>query len=738
MTALRNFYHENEMNVTRVLDITQDLKVLDQVLSYQSDVNMIIDIASLASRREYLNLEKWLGDRIAQYGSSFINGCLTFLNKKVKHDLLRQSIVNQDTSPAPAPESATLSLSAPTVSIFIRTIRMNHELLSLEELERFKETRTQAIQLHPKLMNFMPGNEDEPGMQVSSFDSRIEAEVDSFYKKMYDLELSVDHIILILKSMRDSPDLKNHQFLACLLSGLFDEYKFFSTYPSKELNLTASLFGSLIREQLIGYVPLGIGVRYVLDAIRNPIESKWYEFGSMALSKFVNRLEEWPQLALAVSEVESLKLTHPDVYLRAKTVLNGENYKDVYLSTIVGDPDEDAENNTKLKETNEDGEDDPRIVFSAIKSDDDLILREIRRRKKFAALDPASGRPAEPDDRSSNKKLITSKMEFLEPDEHISDKILFIINNLAFNNLESKLTEMSSQIKPEHYNWFAKYLVNHRVSIEPNNHSLYLQFLDRLALPHMYKKINNETLIKCALMLNSEQTLKSGTDRTILKNLASWLGSLTLAKNLPIKHHNIAFKDLLIQGFNSNRLIVAIPFVCKVLEQSHKSKVFRPPNPWLMGILKLLIELYHYGELKLNLKFEIEVLCKALEVELKDVKPTEMLKKQDELSQQRQEVEDVKAAARSLAAAQQQQQQAEQQHSHLSIENVIGRATGTLNANSVPSAGTSITATQPLDSAGPNNLPGAPHSLSLNGQAGYASSLQGHSHLFPLVHSPFG
>ncbi|KAH9440897.1 hypothetical protein Pst134EB_029549 [Puccinia striiformis f. sp. tritici] len=722
MTALRDFYHENEMNVTRVLDITQDLKLLDQVLNYQPDVNMIIDIASLASRREYLNLEKWLGDRIAQYGSSFINGCLDFLSKKVKHDLLRQSIVNQDASPAPAPESATLSLSAPTVSIFIRTIRMNHELLSLEELERFKETRTQAIQLHPKLMNFMPGNEDEPGMQVSSFDSRIEAEVDSFYKKMYDLELSIDHIILILKSMRDSPDLKNHQFLACLLSGLFDEYKFFSTYPSKELNLTASLFGSLIREQLIGYVPLGIGVRYVLDAIRNPIESKWYEFGSMALSKFVNRLEEWPQLALAVSEVESLKLTHPDVYLRAKTVLNGENYKDVYLSTIVGDPDEDAENNSKPKDGNEDGEDDPRLVFSAIKSDDDLILREIRRRKKLAALDAVSGRTAEPEDPSSNRKLITSKMEFLEPEEHTSDKILFIINNLAFNNLDTKLTEMSSQIKPEHYNWFAKYLVNHRVSIEPNNHSLYLQFLDKLALPHMYKKINNETLIKCGLMLNSEQTLKSGSDRTILKNLASWLGSLTLAKNLPIKHHNIAFKDLLIQGFRSNRLIIAIPFVCKVLEQSNKSKVFKPPNPWLMGILKLLIELYHYGELKLNLKFEIEVLCKALEIELKDVKPTEVLKKQDELSQQRQEVEEVKAAARSLAAAQ--QQQADQQHNHLSIENVIGRATGTLNSNSAPSAGATIPAPQPLENPGPNNLSGGSHSLSLNGQAGYASSLQ--------------
>ncbi|WAR63840.1 hypothetical protein PtB15_17B441 [Puccinia triticina] len=141
-----------------------------------------------------------------------------------------------------------------------------------------------------------------------------------------------------------------------------------------------------------------------------------------------------------------------------------------------------------------------------------------------------------------------------------------------------------------------------------------------------------------------------------------------------------------------------------------------------MGILKLLIELYHYGELKLNLKFEIEVLCKALEVELKEVKPTEMLKKQDELSQQRQEVEEVKAAARLPAAAQ--QQQAEQQHSHLLIKTVIGWATGTLNPNNVPSGGTSITATKPLENAGPNNLPAGSHSLSLNGQAGYASSLQ--------------
>lgn len=74
---------------------------------------------------------------------------------------------------------------------------------------------------------------------------------------------------------------------------------------------------------------------------------------------------------------------------------------------------------------------------------------------------------------------------------------------------------------------------------------------------------------------------------------------------------------MLLEGYDRQRLIVTIPFVCKVLEQGAQSKVFRPPNPWLMAILKFLVELYDSADLKLTLKFEIEVLCKCLSLELK-------------------------------------------------------------------------------------------------------------------------
>ena len=46
------------------------------------------------------------------------------------------------------------------------------------------------------------------------------------------------------------------------------------------------------------------------------------------------------------------------------------------------------------------------------------------------------------------------------------------------------------------------------------------------------------------------------------------------------------------------------------------SKVFKPPNPWVMGLMSALRELYDVPDLKLNIKFEIEVLCKAMKTKV--------------------------------------------------------------------------------------------------------------------------
>lgn len=73
-------------------------------------------------------------------------------------------------------------------------------------------------------------------------------------------------------------------------------------------------------------------------------------------------------------------------------------------------------------------------------------------------------------------------------------------------------------------------------------------------------------------------------------------------------------------------MIAVIPFTPKILEPCQSSIAYRPPNPWTMGILSLLVEIYNLPNLKMNLKFDIEVLFKNLTVDIKDVKPTSLLK----------------------------------------------------------------------------------------------------------------
>lgn len=45
----------------------------------------------------------------------------------------------------------------------------------------------------------------------------------------------------------------------------------------------------------------------------------------------------------------------------------------------------------------------------------------------------------------------------------------------------------------------------------------------------------------------------------------------------------------------------------QILEPCQSSIAYRPPNPWTMSILSLLAEIYGQPNLKMNLRFDIEV-----------------------------------------------------------------------------------------------------------------------------------
>lgn len=211
------------------------------------------------------------------------------------------------------------------------------------------------------------------------------------------------------------------------------------------------------------------------------------------------------------------------------------------------------------------------------------------------------------------------------PTENIVDKIHFIINNVSSLNTMHKAKELKELLKKEHYQYFSRYLVTKRVSIEPNNHILYSQFLDLVKVPAVNRGVVETTYEIVKLLLASDKITTCSGERTLLKNLGSWLGLLTIAKNKPLRANKLSLKELILDAYANGKLIAAVPFCAKVLESCKKSKVYKSPNPWLMALVCLLKEVFLLPDVKLNLKFEVEVLFNHLSIKMGDVKDTELL-----------------------------------------------------------------------------------------------------------------
>ena len=211
------------------------------------------------------------------------------------------------------------------------------------------------------------------------------------------------------------------------------------------------------------------------------------------------------------------------------------------------------------------------------------------------------------------------------PPESVRDQIHFIVNNIAKSNAEAKSAELKQLLHVDHYHWFANYLVVKRISTQPNLHPLYLMMLDTILSEELSKALIDSVYHNVTKLLQSSKITTSSSERSLLRNLGSWLGQVTLARSKPLLARRINLKELLFWGYESGRLIAVCSFVAKILDGIRDSKVFRPPNPWITAILGVLRELFELEDLKMNIKFEVQVLCKNVNIKIEDIPRTYML-----------------------------------------------------------------------------------------------------------------
>uniref|UniRef100_T1GX42 CCR4-NOT transcription complex subunit 1 HEAT repeat domain-containing protein n=1 Tax=Megaselia scalaris TaxID=36166 RepID=T1GX42_MEGSC len=101
----------DQTKLSRILDVAQDLKALSSLLNARSFM-FVIDLACLASRREYLKLEKWLSDKIREHGEQFVQAIVKFLQRRCP-----QIMGKNDDQQLMIPKSVQLPLETVTTMV---------------------------------------------------------------------------------------------------------------------------------------------------------------------------------------------------------------------------------------------------------------------------------------------------------------------------------------------------------------------------------------------------------------------------------------------------------------------------------------------------------------------------------------------------------------------------------------------------------------------------------------------
>lgn len=624
LNALIQSYARDPMLVNRIFTVAQEAHILPDLLNTKQ-YSVSLEIAALADKNEVLSFGSFLKENSKFKNVEFVRALLDFLEVKATLEY------TQNQSPSAAP-----SLNLRSVAAALQLL--NAVEIPNDRIEQYKGIQIQCLQSYPRLINYGQGYDyailSHTGS--NSFSIEVEREMKLYYQQMYEQQIEIRDIITMLQRLKQSSDPHHQDVFACMVHSLFDEYRFFPEYPLNALATTAVLFGSLVYFQLIDGMPLSIALRFILDSLRQPVDSNMFKFGLQALFEFRERLPEFPKYCNILLEIPGLSV-QPQFFQQIKDIVGG------------GDGVQNS------------------IIFSSINVD-----------------------LAVPDESIQE-----------EPKEVIRDKVLFIVNNIAQNNLQIKTKELVGILDKKYFKWFAGYIVGQRAKLEPNYHSLYINMLEIIGNKTLELHFMKVTYYQIVKLINSPDTSSTPEKRNLLKNLGQWLGSFTLARNRPILHKNIAFKKLLCEGFDTNNLASVLPFVCKILEKAAESTVFVAPNPWLLGILKVLVELYQFADLKLNMKFEIEVLCNTLKVTMEDIEPSVIIR--NHLAQ-----DDIDSQSLALNSDMQRMSIQDQQNHSLAMNSNIGESP------SAPAI-SSLTPQQPTQVPVPQgSIPGASANLPFN------------------------
>jgi CCR4-NOT transcription complex subunit 1 len=91
-----------------------------------------------------------------------------------------------------------------------------------------------------------------------------------------------------------------------------------------------------------------------------------------------------------------------------------------------------------------------------------------------------------------------------------------------------------------------------------------LQFVEVLDLHELWKQLVATTYKYVRVLLDSDKIKTNSGERSLLRNLGSWLGRLTIARHKPVRQRDLDLKGIIYNAYEEGKMIAVLPFVGKV------------------------------------------------------------------------------------------------------------------------------------------------------------------------------
>lgn len=503
----------------RILEIAQDLKCLNELLNEPSYL-FVIDLASVASRREYLKLDKWIISKLSLIGKPFSDACKTYLEQRFLETESGSKI--------------RTTAHVETLSIIVSCL-YNHLNINNNN-NPFSNDMKDMLKYHAELesKNFyfnnkenIENNETEAQkMKLHSvFSKEIQEKADACFKNILS-QISADNslIELVFDYFKRIKSNNDNQLFLCIVENLMKELDYLTQYQENELSIIGDLIGGIINFKLIETNELSIilqKIYYIFNASKK--DKKLSCFVNRAIERCRNRLmQEYP------------------------------------------------------------------VLYEKLISHGCIEVKKL----------------AQPTQQSNS-----SEYEFKE-------RLNFTFNNLDLNNVGSIANELRKNCENETFFQLFTELLTGRAILETNHHDLFFQLLEFIDISALYESIILKSYDKIKQYLLK---IEFDDQKKRLYSAGQWLGMITLQRNKPLLSIHLNLHYLILEAKHKKMCIYVVPFVVRILNSCAQSKVFKPPNPWLMSILKYLLDIYNIPDEKFKIKFEIENLYKNLELDINNL-----------------------------------------------------------------------------------------------------------------------